>query len=197
MQNLVNRVRTLTRAGTAEYTAGTVVYWTDNHIQDILDSNVTFAVDSPLAWLPQTISGGSAVYLVAQAEYRDTEEIASGTARWIIRNGAGAEVGTANYTPDYRAGRVVFSADQSGSAYYLTCCSYDVYAAAADLWLERLAYFNEWYDFRADNQQFTRSQAWEHAQKMEQAMRGKAGQNLVIVAGGDLRASEFVRVDLR
>jgi hypothetical protein len=32
---------------------------------------------------------------------------------------------------------------------------------------------------------------------MEQAMRGKAGQNLVIVAGGDLRASEFVRVDLR
>ena len=39
MTNLVARVRALTGAGTAEYTAGSVTYWTDDHLQTILDSN--------------------------------------------------------------------------------------------------------------------------------------------------------------
>lgn len=195
MANLIDRVRALTGAGTAEYTVAGDTYWTDQQLQDVLDSNATYFVDSPLTWLTENVDG-TAVYKVAQAEYRDLEEATSGTARWVIRDGAGTAQGTANYTVDYRAGRVTWTADQGGTAYYLTGYSYDVYVAAADIWLERLAYFNNWYDFQADNQRFTRSQAWDHAKEMEQRLRQQAGKNIVAQAMGDLRVSQFVRTDI-
>ena len=56
MTNLVARVRALTGAGTAEYTAGTVTYWTDDHLQTILDANGGILIDSPLTWLPQSLT---------------------------------------------------------------------------------------------------------------------------------------------
>lgn len=199
MSSLVNRVRALTGCGTAEYTAGSVTYWTDNHLQDILDANARFVASSPLAWIPQTTPGGTAVWWNGQLEYRDIEE-SPGTvdgSRFILRDGTGAAIGTANYTVDYRAGRVSFgTANQGGTAYYATLYTYDVHAAAADVWLERLAHFNEWYDFRADNQTFTRSQAWDHAYKMEAKLRGKAGQNVIGGVSGDVHLSTFVRNDI-
>jgi hypothetical protein len=196
MQNLVNRVRALTSAGTAEYTVGDNTYWTDDHLEDILDSNAQFVIDTPLTWQPQSIGGGTVTYVVAEALYRDFEEATSGTARWIVRDGPGAQIGTANYTTDYRQGRLTFTSDQGGTAYYLTGYTYDVHAAAADVWLERMAHFSDWYDFAADNQKFSRSQAWDHAMAMEKAMRAKAGANIATNAQGELRMSQFVRVDL-
>lgn len=194
MQNLVNRVRALTSAGTAEYVAGTLTYWTDDHLEDVLDRNSRFFVDAPLNWQQQMI-GGTAVYYTAFTPYRDLEELASGTARWEVRTGPGISIGTAGYTPDYQNGIITFTASQGGSAYYLTGWTYDVYAAAADVWVERLAHFQDWYDFRADNQTFSRSQAFKNAEKMEAYLRKKAGSNLV-QNHGDLRVSQFVRTDL-
>lgn len=196
MQGLVDRVRALTGAGTAEYTVGADTYWVDTDLQDILDSNARFFIDVPLVWRPQSIGGGTVQYLVADAPYRDMEEAASGTARWIVRDGPGAQIGTANYSADYRQGRLTFTSNQGGTAYYLTGYTYDVYAAAADVWLERLAHFQDWYDFSADNQEFSRSQAFDHAVKAEALLRGKAGSNVVGAASGDLRTSQFVRMDL-
>lgn len=193
MQTLVDRVRALTGAGTAEYTAGTATYWSDNNLQDVLDSNLFPVRGELLKWEPETIGGGTIAYYDAISRYRDYEEAESGTERWIIRDSIGTEIGTANYTADYRAGRIRFSADQAGSAYYLTAYSYDVFAAAADLWLERMSNFADWYDFSADNQNFSRSQAWEHAQTMSKTMREKAGAN---TGQGQLFTSTFVRTDL-
>lgn len=198
MQNLVNRVRGLTGADTAEYTAGGLSYWSDDDLQDNLDRHATFFVDAPLTWQQQTVAGGTLVHYVAQAPYRDLEEApgTANTSRLVVRDGAGAAVGTADYTVDYRAGRVTFTSDRAGTAYYLTGYTYDVFVAAADVWLERLAHFQDWYDFGADNQRFSRSQAWEHAEKAEKLMRSRAGQNVITAAAGDLRVSQFVRTDL-
>jgi len=197
MTNLVARVRALTGAGTAEYTAGSVTYWTDDHLQTILDSNNGLLIDAPLTWFPQTFSGGSMQWLIAQSEYRDFEE-APGTAndsRFVIRDAAGSAIGTANYTPDYRAGRVTFGTSQGGTSYYLTAYTYDVHRAAADVWEERLAHFQDWYQFGADNQNFSRQQVFDHAEKMLAYHRGKAGANLVANAG-DVRVSLMTRTDL-
>lgn len=196
MANLVKRTRALADAGTAEYTVGEDCYWADVHIQNILDSNRSLIIDSPLTWRPQSIGGSTVTYQIAQAGYRDFEEAASGTARWIVRDATGAEIGTANYTADYRSGQLNFTADQGGTAYYLTAYTYDVYAAAADLWGERLAHFADWYRFAADNQEFDRGQAFEHACKMEELLRGKAGQNDLSGTSGDVKISQFVRVDI-
>ena len=196
MSKLINRVRALASAGTAEYTIGDITYWTDEHIQDKLDSNAQFVIDAPLLWQPQSIGGGTVTYVVAEAQYRDFEEATSGTARWIVRDGPGAQIGTANYSADYRQGRLTFTSDQGGTAYYLTGYTYDVHSAAADVWLERLANFADWYDFRADNQTFNRSQAYTHAAQQEKKLRGMAGANIVTNALGELRVGQFVRVDI-
>lgn len=195
MQNLINRVRALTGAGQSEYTVGDLTYWTDEHLQGILDSNARFVIESPLAWQRQQV-GGTAYYFAAGLAYRDLEEAASGTARWAVRDGPGTLQGTAGYSVDYRQGLITFTANQGGTAYYVTGYTYDVHAAAADVWDERLARFTLFYDWSADNQSFSRSQAWDHAVKMRDYHRSKAGSNVVSQAFGDLRISEFVRVDL-
>lgn len=195
MQKLINRVRALTGAQASEYTAGDVTYWTDEQIQSTLDSNVTYVLEAPLTFLTENVNG-TTVYKVAQSPYRDLEEADSGTPRWIVRDSEGTENGTVNYTVDYRSGRITWSSDQGGTSYYLTGYSYDIHAAAADIWLERLAHFQDWYRFSADNQTFDRQQAFEHAEKMERRMREQTGKNIVAQATGDLRVSQFVRVDL-
>jgi len=196
MSDLILRVRGLTKARTDEYDIDAEGWWSDQHIQDTLDSHSTFMIDAPLTWLPQSIGGGTVTYLVCAAEYRDFETAASGTARWIVRDGPGAEIGTANYTADYRSGRISFTTSQGGTAYYLTGYSYDINAAAADIWAERAAYFSDWYDFQADGQRFQRQQAFEHAEKMEKILRARAGANVVTNAAGEIRMAQFVRTDI-
>ena len=143
MQNLIDRVRALANAEFDEYEIGQTTYWEDSHIQDILDANSQFVVDSPLPYLDQNVDG-TARYIVAQSTFNSWEEAESGTARWIVRDSTGAEYGTANYTVSYRAGRIVFDTDRGGTAYYITGYTYDVNAAAADVWMQRLANFNDW-----------------------------------------------------
>lgn len=199
MTPLIDRVRALTGAGTAEYTAGTITYWTDDHIQTILDANGQFLIDAPLTWQPQTIAGGTITYLTAQAGYRDLEEGPAGTAsnsRFVVRDSTGAAVGTANYTADYRNGRVTFTADQGGTAYYVTGYTYDVCGAAADLLRERLANFNLYYDFSADNQSFSRSQVRKQLREAMADLRGCAGSNVAGATSGDLHVGVFVRTDI-
>ncbi len=195
MGNLVARVRQATAAGTAEYTAGTVSYWSDDDLEDVLDGNSRMLIDTPLIWQVQNISGTSN-YIIAQSGWRDFEEAASGTARWQVRDSAGSAVGTANYTVDYRRGPIIFATDQGGTSYYLTAYTYDVNAAAADIWRQRLAHFSQWYDFSADNQQFSRSQAFEHAKSMVSFYEQQTGKNRVEAAAGDMRTGMFVRTDL-
>ena len=196
MNNLIKRVRALTDSPSA-YTDTSTPYWADVDLQDILDSNAQLIIDDPLTWRPQVVGGGTVNYFVANANYRDLEEATSGTARWIVRDSVGAEYGTANYTPDYRQGQIRFTTNRGGTAYYLTAYTYDVHAAAADVWLERLANFADWYKFSADNQTFDRNQAFEHAKTMEARERQLVGKNVVLQSVGDLRHSVFVRTDLR
>jgi hypothetical protein len=196
MANLIKRVRGLADAGQDDYTVGAVTYWSDNDIQDILDSNARFLVDSPLTWREQTIGGGTVEWRISESMYRDFEEATSGTTRWAIRDSVGTQIGTANYSVDYRAGRVTFTSDQGGSAYYLTAYSFDVHAAAADIWRQRLADFVTWYQFSSNSQSFSRQQAFDHAEKMLALMERKSGSNFVPTASGDVRTSVFVRTDL-
>ena len=199
MQDLIEQVRVLTGAGTAEYTAGTVTYWTDTHIQDALDRHSCFVASSPLHWQPQTTTGGTLVYYNAQMDYKYIEN-APGTveaSRFIIRDSAGAAVGTANYTLDPNAGRVSFgTVNQGGTAYYWTGYSYDVCGAAAEVLQGRLANFNGYYDFSADNQTFNRSQMRANIRESISDLKACSGSNVIGAISGDIRISQFTRVDL-
>lgn len=195
MADLIKQVRRITNAGKEDYTVGDVTYWRDADIQEVLDRHVDYLVEMPLKWVTTTDTGGTTRYKIAQSPYGYLEGTTSGTAYFYITETGGSIISGSGYTPNYDQGRITFTSDQGGTAYFLTAYSYDVYAAAADIWRERLANFSGWYDFRSDNQTFTRSQAFEHANKMLNLMEQKSGGN-VLQYSGDLRVGQFVRTDL-
>lgn len=195
MTNLVDRLRALSNAGTAQYTAGTVTYWTDDHLQDTLSRHETWVVEDMLTWVTQNI-GGTAQYLTALGRYKDLEEAESGTTRWQVRSSVGVSEGTANYTADYVTGRVTWSTDQGGTAYMLaTAYSYDLYGAAVDVLEHKLAFVDLWYDFEADNQTFNRSQIKDSINDLIANYRRHIGDNLP-GKSGDVFVSQLVRTDI-
>lgn len=194
MANLINRLRALSNAGTAQYQVGNLTYWTDEHLQDALGRHETWVVEDMLTWIPQNI-GGTANYLTAQGRYKDLEEAESGTTRWQVRSSVGVAEGTANYTADYVTGRVTWSSDQGGTAYELTAYSYDLYGAAVDVLEHQLANVNLWYDFKADNQTFNRSQVKDNLNDLIATYRRRIGDNLP-GKSGDVFVSQLVRTDI-
>jgi hypothetical protein len=193
MSNLIGRLRALTNAGTADHSLAGVDYFSDQHLQDVLDGQATHVEGNPLRWLPDTVAG-AATYRRAFLGYRDLEEAESGTECWLIADSSGNEQGTAGYTADYITGMVRFDADQGGSAYYWTGRSYDLNSAAADVWQRKQAFYASAYDFESDAQAFKRSQLYKQAVEQERLLRERAGQNTM---RGNMSVTLMTRTDLR
>lgn len=194
MQNLVDRLRALTHAETTQYTVGSITYWSDDHLQERLDRHATYLTGDPLIWQTQYIDG-TVNYLTANARWKNLEEAESGTGRWIVRDSTGAENGTANYSATYDTGRLTWTADQGGTAYYLTGYSYDLHAAAIEVLEEKLAYIDLWYDFGADGANYNRGQVVKNLQSLINFHRRKVGENAPY-GSGEVMISQFVRTDL-
>lgn len=167
--------------------------FTDDDIEDALDANVTKVIDLPLTWQTEYI-GGTTVYKELQTGLRDFETAESGIDYWCVRRDTtGVDAGTANYTPDYNTGVIRFTADQGGTIdYTLTARSYDVYSAAADMWMRRQAIYSAAYQFSSDGQSMSRNQLYEQAVKMEKQTRSRAGQNK---QRGGLQVGSFYLTD--
>jgi hypothetical protein len=195
MQTLVDRLRQYTNAGTAQYTVGSSTYWSDTHLQDVLDRHQTWVVEEPLTWQPELQADGVVDYLTAIVPYRNWEEATSGAAYWQVRQTTGSTIGTADYSANYASGRITFAADQGGTAYMLTGFSYDIYGAAIEIIRHKLAYVDLWYDFSDNNQSFSRSQVADNLKALIAEYEPKIGDNLP-GHSGDLGFSQFVRIDI-
>lgn len=181
---LVARVRELAAAGTADFS--------DDALEAVLDRNRLDFADDRLTPLAQN-EGGTLRYYVHQSAWRNLEASDGGTAVIVLRNSARAVVGTADYSLDAAAGRVTFAADTGGSAFYLTGRSYDVYAAAAEVWRMKAATAAQRMDFAADGASFKASQLIEHCQEMAEF----CGSQATFGAGAvGLRTTTLVRDDL-
>ncbi len=181
----IARVRELAAAGTADYS--------DDAIQTVLDRNRLDFADDALAPLREYNSGGTPVYYTYQAHYRNLEATDGGTAVLYIRDSSGARIGTASYSVLSEAGRVTFLANTGGTAYYLTGRSYDVYAAAAEVWRMKAAAVASRFDFTADGASFKASQLIAQYNKMADQCSSLA--TFGYGAAG-LRSSTMVRDDL-
>ena len=158
LATLIQRVRELAAAGTADYTIGTAAYWSDDAVQAVLDRNRLDFVDELLQPLREYDGGGTARYYVHQSTHGNLEATDGGTAILYVRRSSGARLGTADYGVDTQAGRITFVADTGGSAFYLTARTYDVYAAAAEVWRLKAAQVAQRFDFTADGASFKASQ---------------------------------------
>lgn len=174
MAEIISQVRQLAAAGTAENTIGTATYWTDDHLQTHLDRVRVEVWDEVVQPVPLVNSGGTTEYKEYRLPWTWLEQTTGGTAVFYLRDSTGARIGTANYTVDYQYGRVVFGADQRGSARYITARSYDVYEAAAKVWEAKAAHVAQQFDFTADGASFKNSQKVKQYMEMARLMRSQS-----------------------
>lgn len=154
MADNIQRVRSLTFAGTADYALGTANYWDADQIEQVLDRHRVDVVRHHLYSEATYIGGGSVTYVLHRSQYGNLE---SGTAL-VVEDSVGDDRGTATYAADLQRGDFTFTTDQAGTVLYLTGRSYDTNAAAAELLEEWAASESRSFDFQTDGQSFSRSQ---------------------------------------
>ena len=182
LSDLILELRGMVEAGTADYAVGTISYWSDDHLQNVLDLYRTDVIFEQLGMYPTVTTGGSSLYKDYRSSYGFLEATSGGTAILYLQDGIGSVIGSTNYTPDYRRGQFQFSADQGGTAYYLTGRSYDLNAAAADVWRKKAAHYAPTsFNFSTDNHSVSKSQVYEHCVQMAEHFENQGGNSLETV----------------
>jgi len=183
MTDIITKLRGHTNAGTADYTIGTAAYWSDDQLQNVLDAHRLDFYANELEQIT-AMESGAVVYKTYRAPYRNLE---GGTVNFLLVDFQGTPAGTADYTADYPTGAVTFAADQAGKAWYLTGRSYDIYAAAADVWRSKAAHAAETsFDFSTDNHRVSGGQIHEHCLKMAAHYDGMALSTTTVLMRGDI-----------
>lgn len=163
MGTLIDTLRGMCLASTADYSIGTHNYFMDGHIEEVLDRHKTYIVEEPLDNELTNYVSGTVQYLTYRSRFGNWE---AGTVNFKITDDAGDTIGTGNYTADFANGVITFTADQAGSSRYLTGYTYDMNAAAADLWRMKAAAYSSGCDFSSDNMRVNRGQLINNCLKM-------------------------------
>lgn len=166
MSDLILTLRGLTSAGSAEYTVNGSAYWTDDQLQAVLDRHVCNVRHAELQPIGQVGAGGSISYYDYQSSKRFFETTGGGTSRFIVQDESGGTIGTAAYTVDYPRGLVTFGTATGGLSRYVTGFSFDLNAAAADVWNQKASHYVTAYDFSTDNHSLRRGQIIDNCLKM-------------------------------
>jgi hypothetical protein len=185
MADLLLTLRGLTAAGSAEYTVNGSAYWTDAQLQDVLDRHVVVVRHEEMYPHGHVDSGGAVSYYEYQSRYRFLETTSAGTSRFIVQDETGATVGTAAWTADYPRGMVTFGTSTDGVSRYLTGYSYDMNAAAADIWSQKASHYVTAYDVGTDNHNLRRSQIITNCLMMKKEYESGARAVSVTVERGD------------
>jgi hypothetical protein len=186
MATLIARLRMLTETTTADYTVGSVTYWSDDQLEDILDLQVE--VIHMLTLVPQRewVAGVTEwhSYFIG---YGNLEEEPSGSPQWLLTDSNGVVISNTLYSVDYQTGIIRFTADQLGKVIFLNWArSYNVSDAAAEVWSRKLAHVAQAYDFKAEDQMFSRSQLYDHYKDMYERFTRQGGLSTVPFSRSDL-----------
>jgi hypothetical protein len=188
MTNLIAELRGMTNAGSADYTIAGATYWTYEQLQNILDRHRKEVVRDELEELEEVGVGGTLITTRYYSHYGNYESM-SGTTLFYLQNAAGSAVATATYTPDYFRGEVVFTSNTLGSAYYLTGRSYNMNAAAADVWERKASQAaSAAYSWSTDNMRVDKSGLRKEALEQARYYRSLAGPTSVTMVRSDTDA---------
>jgi hypothetical protein len=189
MNDIIDALRGMTNAGTADYTIAGRDYWTDSQLTDVLDRNRVDIFEQVLSSVSQTATDGTEEWkrYFTPAKWLETTD--GGTAIFFLQLAGGSVVPLAEYTPDYQRGIVEFTADRGGQTIYMTARSYDVYAAAADVWEQKAAQAASLIDFSTLNHSVKRGH-------ISQAYQRNAAKYRALSNTGSSSA-QAVRSDLR
>jgi len=189
MADLIAELRGLTDAGYDDFKVAGVPYWSDKHLQDHLDRYRFDFLEENL-YPVQQYRNGTTYYNEYRSQYVNLEGVASGTGVFKLDNTGGTNMPGTMWSADYTRGVVTFTNDTAGSSMILTGRSYDLNAAAADVWRRKAAYAAKMYQFSSDGQSFNRQQFFQHCNQMAQYYEGMAKPTVISIYRGDNAGSE-------
>jgi hypothetical protein len=183
MANIISDLRGMTEAGTADWTAGTVSFFSDDMLQVILDRHVepfVFRYMEPES--PYKVSDGTYRWSVYELEdLENIEASTGGTAIFYVQDNTGGTIAAADYSMDYRRGLMTLTTPANISTpYFATGYSYDLNGAAADVWRTKANHASVSFDFSTDNHSIKRSQLFANYMQMADYYRGLSNE----AAGG-------------
>ena len=146
MTNLISQFRSYVQE------SGTAIF-SDDRIQDILDSNSTYLYQAPLAVIPQR-NNGTLIYQQYVTDHTWLEGTATTTNKLYNANGTVVT----NYTSDFINGKFAFDADTRGTPYYFDGRTYNFFKAVSDGWNEKAAYYATQFDFTVEGRSYKKSQ---------------------------------------
>ena len=184
MLDMIAELRSMTDAGYDDFRVAGVPYWSDKHLQDKLDRYRVDFIEEDLYAVQQSRLGTS-YYLDYRSQYGNLETVASGTSIFKLDNAAGTNIGTSQWSADYQRGVITFGSDTQGSSMLLTGRSYDLNAAAADVWRSKAANAAKMYGFSAGGQSFQRQQFMQNCVSMAQYYEGLAAPTIISLYRGD------------
>ena len=163
LANPLLKLRALTNAGTADYAVGTIHYWSDDQLQIILDAHRT-DVYRELTQAQPIPDSGTALYFDYYTQPGDDGHAYEEGTAFKVADSVG---GTVSPTINYQEGHLSFgTVDQRGTAYFLTARRFDLNAAAADVWRQKMAQVAMAYSFTADGQSLSRNQMIQQCKTM-------------------------------
>lgn len=174
MYRLIDTLRGMAAAGEDDYTIGSTSYWTDEQVQQALDRHrvdVTRELMTPV----EEYSGGTVVWKQYLTWRENWEASSGGTAIFTVQDASGVTVSGSLYSVDYARGVVEFATSTGGNSYYVTGRTYNLNAAAADIWRMKAAHFAGQFSFSTDNMRVDKGALMANAQRMAQYYDGMAG----------------------
>jgi len=173
MDDLIQKLRVFTNAGTADFTVSSTTYWSDDQLQDELDKTQKKVNYQAMQAIPTYGIGGTVTYTVYQTGLADWEKSP------VIQDEGGttltAGTATANYSFDDNIGVVTFVSDTEGKTRYITGNVYNVEMAAAKVWEQKAALYATQFDFSTDNHSIKKSQVILQCKEMARYYQSRAG----------------------
>jgi len=146
MADNVTQLRAMTNSGASDYTIAGFPYWSDAQLQAVLDRHRTDVYQRELSVVDELLAGA---YSYKHYSIGDTF-IESGDVFTLYDSTYTAV--TTGFTADYSLGLITFDTSTNGMPYFATYRTYDINAAASEVWRSKAAHFAEMVNFRAGNQ---------------------------------------------
>jgi hypothetical protein len=173
MDDLIQKLRVFTNAGTADFTVSSTTYWSDDQLQNELDKTQKKVNYQSMQAIPTYGIGGTVTYTVYQTGLTDWEK------EPVVQDEGGTTLtaGTAlnNYSFDDNIGVVTFVGDTEGKTRYITGNVYNVELAAARVWEQKSALYATYFDFATDNHSVKKSQMVQGCRDMAKFYQSRAG----------------------
>jgi hypothetical protein len=194
MVALIQELRDMSNSGTTDYSVNTINYFSDDQLQTYLDRTRLLTRMMPMQPVPVRVGATTQWldYQIPDDLGNWFEQYVDPTSGWAVKDGNGnTKVLGADYTVNYDAALVTFTADTLGQAYLIDCRSYDLFAAAAAVWRKKASFEARAVDFRSDNHDIKASQRREYCLKMADYYEQKSG----VSGEGGIGTGTFMRTD--